>query len=74
MGKEPVITEQKRRGRPPKEKKEGEAKMLRVIATPRQALLLGKIQKKFGMTDSEHLRRALDAYIKGFLDNKDIKE
>jgi hypothetical protein len=74
MGKEPTTTEPKRRGRPPKEKKAGESRMVRVIITARQATLLEKIQKKFSMSDSEHMRRALDAYIKSFLDNKDIKE
>ena len=40
-----------------------ETKMLRVIATPRQSRLLAHLRATWGMSESEHVRRALDKYL-----------
>ena len=40
-----------------------DTKMLRVIITPRQARLLALLRSTWGMSESEHARRALDKYL-----------
>ena len=80
MGNEPKITEQKKRGRPPKKKNEellaaqGESRMLRVIDTPRQDRLLRKLQAEWGLSESEHVRRALDDYLRLLVERGELKE
>lgn len=71
---------QKRRGRPPKKAVEdlqsapGASRMLRVIAPPRMDSLLRQMQAKFGYSESEIVRRALDTYLQSFIDKGDIKD
>lgn len=42
-------------------------KLLRVIITPRQQRLLAKLRTEWGMSESEHVRRALDSYLDGLI-------
>lgn len=70
----------KRRGRPPKKdpaelkSAPGESRMLRVIAPPRIDSLLRQMQSKFGYSESEIVRRALDQYLETFITKGDIKD
>jgi hypothetical protein len=41
----------------------GNSKMLRAMITPRQAYMIEQIHTRIGGTESEHIRRALDAYF-----------
>ena len=41
----------------------GNSKMLRAMITPRQAYMIEQIHVRIGGTESEHIRRALDAYF-----------
>jgi len=52
----------KKRGRP-KGTGSANSKMLRVIVTPRQERLLSILRTEWGMSESEHVRRALDKYL-----------
>jgi hypothetical protein len=47
----------------PKGSGSGNTKMLRSMITPRQAYMIEQIHKRIGGTESEHVRRALDAYF-----------
>lgn len=70
----------KRRGRPPKKTAEvlkstpAESRMLRVIIPPRIDSLLRQMQNKYGYSESEIVRRALDSYLQPFIDKGDIKD
>ncbi|CAG0942185.1 hypothetical protein [Geobacter sp.] len=70
----------KRRGRPPKKDpadlkaSPAESRLLRVIAPPRIDSLLRQMQSKFGYSESEIVRRALDAYLEQFIAKGDIKD
>jgi len=70
----------KRRGRPPKKdptelkSAPGESRMLRVIVPPRIDLLLRQMQTKYGYSESEIVRRALDSYLQPFIDKGDIND
>lgn len=70
----------KRRGRPPKKSVEelksapGESRMLRVIVPPRIDSLLRQMQNKYGYSESEIVRRALDSYLESFITKGDIKD
>jgi len=70
----------KRRGRPPKKSVEvlksapGESRMLRVIVPPRIDSLLRQMQTKYGYSESEIVRRALDTYLQPFIDKGDVKD
>ena len=66
------VTETKK-GRPPGTGSASK-KLLRVLVTPRQERLLSKLREEWGMSESEHVRRALDDYLdtliaKGELDD-----
>ena len=79
MGDEPIVTEKKRRGRPPKKKDDaaeikGQERMMRVIITPRQDRLLRKLRSEWGLSESEHIRRALDDYLRVLIERGDFKE
>jgi len=52
----------KKLGRP-KGSGSANSKMLRVIVTPRQERLLSKLRTEWGLSESEHVRRALDSYL-----------
>lgn len=47
----------------PKGSGSANSKMIRVIITPRQERLLTKLRLEWGMSESEHVRRALDDYL-----------
>ena len=70
----------KRRGRPPKKPTEdmkhapGETRMLRVIVPSRMDSLLRQMQARYGYSESEIVRRAMDAYLEPFIAKGDIKD
>jgi hypothetical protein len=70
----------KRRGRPPKKTPAdlkaapSESRMLRVIVPPRIDSLLRQMQTKYGYSESEIVRRALDGYLQPFIDKGDIQD
>jgi hypothetical protein len=65
-----VELEGRKRGRP---KGSGKTqRMLRVLITPRQDRLLRILQREWGLPESEHVRRALDAYLDALLASGDL--
>jgi len=62
---------EKKRGRP-KGTGSINKKMLRVIVTPRQERLLAKLRTSWGLSESEHVRRALDVYLDALLAKGDL--
>ena len=70
----------KRRGRPPKKSTAelksapAESRMLRVIVPPRIDSLLRQMQTRFGYSESEIVRRALDSYLEPFIAKGDIQD
>lgn len=56
----------KKLGRP-KGSGSANTKLMRVIVTPRQERLLSKLRTEWGLSESEHVRRALDMYLDGLL-------
>jgi hypothetical protein len=70
----------KRRGRPPKKSPSelksapAESRMLRVIVPPRIDSLLRQMQTRFGYSESEIVRRALDSYLEPFIAKGDIQD
>lgn len=70
----------KRRGRPPKKdpaelkSAPAESRMLRVIVPPRIDSLLRQMQTRFGYSESEIVRRALDSYLETFINKGDIQD
>ena len=49
-------------------------KLLRVLVTPRQEFLLAELRKIEGMSESEHVRRAIDDYLKEMIRTKRITD
>jgi hypothetical protein len=70
MDEQVVEEEGRKRGRPKGSGKQ--QRMLRVLITPRQDRLLKILQKEWGLPESEHVRRALDAYLDGLLTSGDL--
>ena len=62
--------EGRKRGRPKSTAKQ--VRMLRIMITPRQDRLLRKLQQEWGLPESEHVRRALDAYLDVLLTSGDL--
>ena len=50
------------------------ARMLKLYLTPRQQRLLKKLKADWGMSVSEHVRRAIDLYLDGLVDRGDLKD
>jgi hypothetical protein len=46
--------------------------MMRVIITPRQERLLTKLRVEWGLSESEHVRRALDDYLDGLIAKREL--
>jgi len=63
----------KKRGRPAgiMSKKQ---RLLRVIITPRQDRLLNKLKIEWGLSESEHVRRAIDIYLDSLIARGDIAD
>ena len=55
----------------PAEQQSDKTRLLRVILTPRQSALLRKLKEQGG-TESEHVRRALDAYFRDLVDRGEL--
>ena len=51
-----------------------QAKVLRVIITPRQDRLLTKLRIEWGLSESEHVRRAIDLYLDSLLARGELKD
>ena len=49
------------------------ARMMRVILSPRQDRLLKKLKAE-GVSESEHVRRALDDYFRMLIDRGELKD
>jgi hypothetical protein len=49
-------------------------RLLRMYLTPRQKRLLTKLKQEWGMTVSEHVRRAIDIYLDGLIAKGDLKD
>lgn len=47
-------------------------KLMRVIITPRQERLLSKLRIEWGMSESEHVRRALDDYLDNLIEKGEL--
>jgi len=48
------------------------ARMLKMHLTPRQNRLLRKLKAEWGMSVSEHVRRAIDDYLRELLDRGEL--
>jgi len=66
--------ESKRRGRPFADPATKMSRMLRVMLTPRQDKLLQKLKLEQGMSESEHVRRAIDEYLRKLIKNGELQE
>jgi len=51
-----------------------QSRMARVILTPRQDRLLRKLRAEWGLSESEHIRRAIDLYLDGLLASGEIAD
>ncbi len=51
-----------------------QSRMARVILTPRQDRLLRKLRAEWGLSESEHIRRAIDLYLDGLLASGEITD
>jgi len=60
-----------KKGRPPGTGS-ANTKLLRVIITPRQQRLLAILRTEWGMSESEHVRRALDYYLDGLISKGEL--
>ena len=49
-------------------------RLLRMYLTPRQKRLLVRLKQEWGMTVSEHVRRAIDLYLDGLIAKGDLKD
>ena len=55
-------------------KKNLSERLLRMYLTPRQKRLLTKLKSEWGMTVSEHVRRAIDDYLDRIILKGDLKD
>lgn len=71
MGNEEIKLKNEKKGRPTGTGSANK-KILRVIITPRQERLLSKLRNEWGMSESEHVRRALDDYLDRLIDKGEL--
>lgn len=57
------MTESKKKAGRPVGSGSANQKLLRVLCTPRQERLLAVLRTEMGLSESEHVRRALDNYL-----------
>lgn len=71
MGNEEIKPKNEKKGRPAGTGSANK-KLLRVIITPRQERLLSILRNEWGMSESEHVRRALDDYLDRLIDKGEL--
>lgn len=71
MRNEESETKQEKKGRPIGTGNANK-KLMRVIITPRQERLLSKLRNEWGMSESEHVRRALDHYLDNLIERGEL--
>lgn len=73
MGSDELETKQGKKGRPVGSGNANK-KLMRVIITPRQERLLSKLRNEWGMSESEHVRRALDDYLDNLIEKGELAD